>query len=111
MDKIIRELKSISQPDKLGMISSTLIILLSFFGNKIDTFMTFLFGISTFFIFSGMSLNRERREDVFSDGKTRTTITNEYLHFKNYPKPSKIFFWIGGILFVLFLIRVILNFL
>ncbi len=105
MNKLVRELNSVSSPDKFGLIFSTVIIVFSFFSQKLDSLLAFLFGASLFFIFTGMSLNRETRTQVQTDENVKNTYTEEILYFRNYPAISKVFFWIGGMVLLIFFVR------
>ena len=105
MNKLVRELKSISSPDKFGLVFSTVIIVFSFFSQKLDSLLAFLFGAALFLIFTGMSLNRETKTQVHTDGNIKNTFTEDILYFKRYPMISKVFFWIGGITLIIFFVR------
>ncbi|MBU2541707.1 MAG: hypothetical protein KJ593_07370 [Candidatus Omnitrophica bacterium] len=105
MEGIIRELKSILSPDRLGIMCSLVIIVFSLFATQIDNFLIFLFGASAFCMFFGMSFNAQThtKENITEKGTER--ITWHELYFTGYPEVSKVLFWIAAILFGSFLIR------
>ena len=98
----IRGLNKIQGVDKLGVICSTLIIIFSFFSKTIDTLMTFLFGASAFSFFVGISLNT-------NDIPLGTNLVQHRIYYKNYPNSSKVLFVIASLLFVVFLVRLVIN--
>ena len=104
---LVKELKEIRMPDRLGLVCSTLIMLFSFFGTKIDTVMTFLFGASTFIFFFSMSLNRETHTEVRRVDNEVITNTEDKLWFTKYSKVSKWLFGFSALIFVLFITAVI----
>ena len=105
MDKLVKELKTISSPDKFGLVFATIIIVFSFFSQKLDGLLAFLFGSSLFLIFTGMSFNRNVKTQVHHDGNIKNTYTEDILYLKNFPTISKVFFWIGGIVLIIFFVR------
>jgi len=111
LENVIKELNNVSSIDKLGLICSTLIILFSFFGNRIDTLMTFLFGTSLFMWFAGMSFNADTKskEEITPAVKITTTLHSIYLN--NYKWQSKLFFFISLVLFFGMVARIVLSFL
>lgn len=107
MDKFVSALNQVSQPDKLGIICATLIIVFSFFSKSIDSILTFLFGSFLLLMFIAQSFNRESHTQIQSDEKTKLTQTKETMMFSNYPPLSIALFWISGVLSFLFFIRLI----
>jgi len=110
MDNGFSEIKKISRPDKLGILSATIIIALSFFGSNIDGLVGFLFGTSLLTLSLGFAFNSKIRGEKNTNQDEKKKIVKTYfeerLLYDRFPGISKLLFWISGFLFIGFVIRI-----
>lgn len=106
--KVISALGNMRYEHKLGLISSFILTLASFFATGIDNILVFLFSSSLMTFFMGFSLGVVIKTDeipLSTDGKVTKSREQVFVYQSNWPVYCKLLFFVSMLIFIGFLIR------